>query len=712
LKSRNDSAVAAAIVATGISSVATQLVLIREFLAQFQGNEIVIALILFTWLVLGGIGALSARAAAGARRAHTWHALGSACLALPVLALGAVFGARLLRDVVFTRGASVGFYQSFGFIFALTAPYALLLGFVLPFSLFVLKARDPAYPGAQVLVLDNLGDILGGALFSLLLLVLVSPLKALMIANLPLIGVLVLMNPPLAAGRSTVRIGAGLVLALLAWAVFFETASLRPSSGTLVDYRETPYGRLTVVREGQSAGPEFTLFADGAPHASSRDPAAAEESVHYPLAQLEKPRQVLLVSAQAGMLAELAKYGLESIDYVELDPQVSKLLFEYDLLQPIAGLNAIHRDGRAWLAESRKTYDAIVVSLHEPETFQVNRFFTGRFFALARSHLVPQGVLSFQMEGFDNYLPEPQRQKLSSLYNTARRYFPQVLLLPGQNVVFLCRAAPIRSDIPAALAERGIASAYIGAYFDGNVTAERIRRLNALIDPHTPPNTDLSPFLMQIMFSQWFSKFGNTPAAFIAILAGLCAVYLWRIRRVEFILFSTGWTTMGCEILVIFAFQIFFGYIYLQIGLIVTVFLAGILPGAWFGRRLVHHARRVLALADAALIFLLAGLALAVGLGDRLPLAAFLFLGFAVSTACGLQIPAALHLLGGGGSAATRIFSADLIGAAFGTLAVSCVMLPYLGIHGCLAALTGVKLISLFTARFIHDTHHAQTVPS
>jgi len=40
------------VIATGISSVVTQLLIIREFLAQFQGNEFVIALILFNWLIL------------------------------------------------------------------------------------------------------------------------------------------------------------------------------------------------------------------------------------------------------------------------------------------------------------------------------------------------------------------------------------------------------------------------------------------------------------------------------------------------------------------------------------------------------------------------------------------------------------------------------------------------------------------------------------
>jgi len=49
------------VVLTGITSVVTQLLTISELLSQFHGNEIVVALILFIWLVLGGSGALLAR---------------------------------------------------------------------------------------------------------------------------------------------------------------------------------------------------------------------------------------------------------------------------------------------------------------------------------------------------------------------------------------------------------------------------------------------------------------------------------------------------------------------------------------------------------------------------------------------------------------------------------------------------------------------------
>jgi spermidine synthase len=153
---------------------------------------------------------------------------------------------------------------------------------------------------------------------------------------------------------------------------------------------------------------------------------------------------------------------------------------------------------------------------------------------------------------------------------------------------------------------------------------------------------------------------------------------------------------MGSEILVVFAFQIYFGYIYLQIGMIITIFLAGLLPGAWLGARLRHRGKLILILTD---IFLIASLALfilaIIYLADRLPVSFYLAFGFAVSLACGFQFPVAMHLRGSDDITAIRSFTADLVGAGCGTLLTSVVLIPYAGILWAAGGLMGIKLISL-----------------
>ena len=74
--------------------------------------------------------------------------------------------------------------------------------------------------------------------------------------------------------------------------------------------------------------------------------------------------------------------------------------------------------------------------------------------------------------------------------------------------------------------------------------------------------------------------------------------------------------------------------------------------------------------------------------------------GFIVSLASGFQFPLALNLQGGSPSAVAQSFSADLTGAACGTLVTSLVLIPFMGITGSAVALTAIKATSLLVAGF------------
>jgi spermidine synthase len=73
--------------------------------------------------------------------------------------------------------------------------------------------------------------------------------------------------------------------------------------------------------------------------------------------------------------------------------------------------------------------------------------------------------------------------------------------------------------------------------------------------------------------------------------------------------------------------------------------------------------------------------------------------GFIVSLVSGFQFPVALHLRGDTASAAAQSFSADLMGAACGTLFTSLVLIPYAGIYWTAMALMGIKTSSLILCK-------------
>lgn len=422
----------------------------------------------------------------------------------------------------------------------------------------------------------------------------------------------------------------------------------------------------------------------------------AEELVHYPLSQVKNVEKVLLISAEGGMIRELEKYSPGRIDYVEIDPELTRAVFEYEMLRKVPRINVIHKDARLYLSRTAEKYDAVIMNLPEPETFQMNRFYTKEFFRLVRTRLSEDGVFCFHSGAVGNYISDIRRKKISILHNTASEHFPEILMLPGRSLYFLCADFPPDPDIPGLLSEKNISTSYVQGYYHGNMTAERISELESALISDADANTDFSPGMVGIMFSEWFSEFQTTPAVFLGLFALAIFAYLIRSTSEEFVLLTTGAMTMGSEVLVIFAFQIFFGYIYFQIGLIVTVFLAGLLPGAVIGERLKKAGRSLFMLTDSVLIVSM-GIFIAVlyFAGSLIPESAFLLLGAIISVACGIQFPVALHIGGAENPSAVRAFSADLIGAAAGTLAVSVILMPYAGLFWTAAALIAMKTISL-----------------
>lgn len=707
MKTTTESRINSVIVTTGIASVVTQLLTIREFLAQFSGNEFVIAIIFFNWLVLGGLGTKLAHLPGGRSLLRpTVPGLAWLSILAAVLPLAHILSIRLIRDLVFIPGSAVGFYSVFAYTCLTTAPYCMLIGFLLPYSLLVLRNRTPAYAGARVYITDNIGDICGGVLFSFAMVHFLTPLQAVFFGSLPLVACTALLfrDQHHAGNGNRKRIFLNrktrslvipaIALGIIAAGMALEEPSLALRHPSLVHYKESRYGRITVEKDNH----QHTLRMDGMPVASTDNIRSAEEAAHYPLSQISEPQRILLISARTGILQEIQKHRPTAIDYVEIDPHITETMFRYGLLRKHPNVTVINADARAFLMQSARAYDAVIACLPEPDTFQLNRFYTASFFALVHAHLTPDGVFSFSMAGVENYLSATERDKLSSVYNTASIRFSHVKMIPGGNTIFLCSSRPLTTDILKQLEKKGVSTQYIKRFYAGDVTTDRIQRLVSAIDPKAPENLDIYPALMRRMFADWFTTFDTSPRLFYLFVGGFLLVYVLRIQKGAFVLFTTGFSNMGAELLTIFAFQVFFGYIYYQVGLIVTVFLAGLLPGAWLGERSKMNPRRAILLLDTGLIILMGLTIPAVCMGgSQLPEAAYLIFGFLVSFLCGCQFPMILHWRGDSGKQAVEAFSADLIGAAFGALVVSTLLIPNIGLTGAAGVLVALKIMSMIS---------------
>ena len=177
------------IIGTGISSVTTQLLTIREFLTQFNGNEIIISLVIFCWLLMTGIGALTAKFVKGGGL----KAYAPLILIIAIWPFLQIIGIREFREFFFIHGISPGFYPILFYILITITPYCFLTGFVLPYSQNVLNISHYPFESGDLYITDSIGDIAGGAIFSFILVYLLKPFPIIAITSSLLILVALLL---------------------------------------------------------------------------------------------------------------------------------------------------------------------------------------------------------------------------------------------------------------------------------------------------------------------------------------------------------------------------------------------------------------------------------------------------------------------------------------------------------------------------------------
>lgn len=602
--------------ALGFSCVMTQLVLMREMLGAFSGNEMVLGVVLGLWLLLMGLGAWLARPLA--RLPAPLAALAVLLMLVAVLPPMQVFLLRALRNVVFIRGAAVGVGATVGSAFILLLPYCLAAGCALALGCSTLAREDAARGIGRGYVADSVGSIIGGLLFSFVLVrafdhiaILLCPaLLALLAAGT--LGACSSAWPRSLASRSATpqaghQAGArlpwmfhfrtwglallaallGLALLALAVSVDLDACSTRlqfPQQHILAR-ANSPYGKLLLTR----ADGQLNLLENGVPLLSSRDVAHLEETVHYALAQRPEARNVLLVGGGiSGTAKEILKYPVDRVDYVELDPMIldfGQAYFADNLADP--RIRIINTDGRLFIQQTAArqagpAYDVIILDLPDPATAQLNRFYTVEFLAEAKRALTGNGVLSFSLGQYENYVSPDLARLLASAHRSLAPSFRNIQLIPGSRVFFLASDGPLSLEIAARLEQRHIRTSFVSHhYLDAMLTPDRLADLARAVAQPAALNQDFNPVLYFYFLRHWMSQFDLRFGPLQVLLLLLLAFYLLRLRRARYVLFASGFAASALELVLLLAFQALCGSVYHQVGIIVTLFMLGLALGAW-----------------------------------------------------------------------------------------------------------------------------------
>lgn len=667
----------------GSTSIIAQVILMREFLTVFSGNELVIGLVLANWMVLTGLGAYLGKFPLQIKNAYPVIVFGLMFLA--TLPFFTAFLINFLKNIVFPVGSLISVFQIFYSSLLLLIPFCLVSGFLFTFiSRCYSEIRNRNETGS-VYFFESLGSIAGGLLCGLLFIFVFSSIESLLV--LAIINGLVLFL----IGLKNIKLYTDwipLFTVLLAFLLLFFQPENRirsmvyPNQEIIVS-KDSPHGNIVITKREKM----WSVYNNNLLLFDSENFMLNEEAVNFAMLQHPDPEKILLVSGGlSGQIAELKKYKPKWIDYVEDNRWLLEMMKDTLAKMTDESLHIFSTDPIRFIRKSKQIYDVAILNLPSPSTMQANRFYTLEFYQLLKQKLSPGAVLSFGIASPPNYLNQEAVDLNSTLLVTLKKVFQNVIILPGEQNYFLASDRSLTCNIAEAVQSRGIENRYVNSYYiDDAQLKMRSETIHSALNPAAELNQNLKPVLYNQELAYWLSQFKGRYWLLVSVAAVFFLFVFLRGSKSSKVMFLTGFSASGMELLLLFGLQVFFGNIYLLTSFVFTGFMLGLALGSFFGKSITWKNFQAIIQLLIGVFAVFTGISLFSGVMANLPewLVYFLFLlaTLVIGGLTGLQFAyTSLSQTGNYAEISGKTYSYDLIGSALGALLVSIFLVPQVGI--------------------------------
>jgi spermidine synthase len=708
----------------------------RELIVVFNGNEMSLGILLATWLFWTALGgSLSSALRVGKRNPNRTTAILECLLATS------------LPPTIWALRVSKSYLQSVPGELVGPLPMLLVsLGCLCLFcaisgALFVVGARMVEFEckaslrmaATSAYLFEAAGSALGGIVASIVFLPFLEAFQIAAILALCNLCMAVTLWLRMRRKRIVALVGFATLIAIPL--LLFVAPRLNNLSQArlwrgfrLLESRDTIFGNLAVTETGTLR----SIYDNGVILANVPDENAAEEAVHYALLEHPEPRNVLLIGGGVnGSVAQALKHpSIARIDYVELDPALIDMARQFFPEQ--SALNADSRvqihyaDGRRYLKAAGGTFDVIILDVPDPQTAQLNRFYTEEFFTSARDHLAPGGLLALELRSAEETISPDLGEFLRCIQRTLNEVFPNVAVIPGETIHLF---GAVRSDVlttdpgtlMARLRERHIHTEYVREYFiPYRMMPDRMEQVQEQLQPtaSTPVNRDFAPIAYYFDVVLWGTQFKSGYATWfraaahipfrgilftvVVVLSLVAALSMFaptpesRPRSAAaYCTAASGFTLMALQIFILLAFQSIYGYVYHQLAILIGLSMAGIALGSWLGMRQIQSCghspcRRMaetqflLCISGPLFLFAVSLLARVSGAAIIWIAAQLLFPALAALSGIlgGYQFPIASEIYfyeGNGKAGLGTLYAIDLLGGCGGALVLSSYMIPVFG---------------------------------
>ncbi len=694
----------------GFTALSAQIILLRELLIVFYGNEVTIGLILGLWFLIGGLGSFFAGKILLKKFKNYLNLFNIIQLLIAVYLPLCIYIVRVLPKILnLFPGEIAGEIPVILSTIPLILPLNGLLGALFATGCEVYKKKPGIIPVGYTYILESIGAFAGGIFTIFVLLPNFNSFQSHIILSAFNLVSIMFLNPFL-----IIKLIALLIIFLYTM-LFFRTPQLSEKLITKIYpgykvcfFKNTHYQNLLVLKREDA----LSLYTSGIYNFTVPDPATSEMAAHLPLTQHKNPKRILIIGGGLSEVTkEILKHPVNKVVYLELDPMVIENL--KDLFPPPDDerFKIIICDARYWFRKNQDKFDVIILNLPPPHTVLINRYYTQEFFAEVYTHLNQGGLLSFSLPSQPNYLSEEQIMFFISLKKTLKKVFPEVLITPGETAFFLAarNKGTLTSDweiMLKRLQKRSIMTQFFREYyFFSEFSHFRFQDMDTQLKVKVKAsiNRDFYPisyFYNTILFSTQFKynfkgflkKLNFTNIFFVFFI--LYIIFLFPIYtrvqaytyRLIAVIASTGFAEISFQIITLLSFQIFYGSVFWKMSLIFTSFMSGLIFGSlWITKLMERKLPEYNWLVSTQIAILLYPLLLLVPLIYNFGELIFLFLPFIPGFIGGIQFPLICGLYwrkkkNASGEIGGVFYGFDLMGSFIGSIVLSLIVIPVLGI--------------------------------
>lgn len=717
----------------GLFSIAAQTLIFREFITSFESNDITIGIFFACWFLWIAIGAILVNKS---KRLAGWF---TANIEVLFLAYIPAFILQILLIIHIRQLAGIASYTFLPIPAALlmgilvNAPVSLITGLLFPLACRWVKLGTTSSV-SRVYLLESSGSFIGGLGTTVLLVFGANSVRIFFILAfiLSLAVSLSLLAASLQGRRITVFAG---ILVMLLFGLGLAVRADKPISAHVDKYKwsrllpaESLAGSFHTAQAEYLYGiyqNQWVVVRHGSVVEAVPDTTSAGRIIALSLSQNPHASHVLVIGSGLGLCRQ----------FLQL-PQIDRLVWAHPdneyidnvlkFVPPEMGISDARFEGfsgdvRSMLNRSKERFDLVIVNMPDATGSVSNRYFTQDFFRQVKSSLNPDGILALSIPGGANIMGTELVTIGASTKLTLSNVFTNLALAPGDTTWFIASDSNNITGDPGTLRERfasipgaaevyppaGLLSIYlpdraakaIEAYNSADLPAEQ------LLNRDSRPLAGLYSLLLS-------AKQSDAPVTLLfkhLLLAGLpvflAPVIIYVLLRLifmltnpaggrpsifdfTFLIFSAGIVGIGVVIVLMFLYQTRFGSLYLYIGAVSSLYMAGLAAGTAIINRLIRIRSRFVNYIEmllAGVLFVQCAVLIVIAFW---PAQSWSHLNFAVAfVACGLCagcfFPLAARMLADRGlettPTASRIETADHFGAVAGGLLASLALIPVLG---------------------------------